>query len=184
MATVVLLLSDGLYHGLACHLRVVLPCLTLFPGLGRRVYSNGPKIALPGGFLLWGGFFLILILVFFPYPLFWVLWIGTLAIFSGQLLRKGVWNPFTAMAEGNWSPALLVALSSLCNGFLWELWKLGQQRQSGISGNQPQLLDIRHSLRQCHSHLFRNAVIGIHGLHAFRYSGLGGVHLARSIVRI
>ncbi|WP_031437315.1 hypothetical protein [Methylobacter tundripaludum] len=110
--------------------------LNTFPGLVGR-YSNGPKIALPGGFLLWGGFFLILILVFFPYPLFWVLWIGTLAIFSGQLLRKGVWNPFTAMAEGNWSPALLVALSSLCNGFLWELWNWGSNANPAFPATNP-----------------------------------------------
>jgi len=98
--------------------------LNTVPGLVNR-YSNGPKIALPGGLLLWSGFFLIFAAVFFPYPLFWVMWIGPLAIFSGQLIRKGIWNPFTAMAEGNWGPALLMALSALCNGFFWELWNWG-----------------------------------------------------------
>lgn len=88
-------------------------------------YSNGPKVALPGGLLFWGGFFLIFVVVFFPYPLFWVMWIGPLAIFSGQLIRKGIWNPFTAMAEGNWGPALLMALSAMFNGFFWELWNWG-----------------------------------------------------------
>jgi hypothetical protein len=90
--------------------------LNTFPCLASR-YSNGPKIALPGGLLLWGGFLLIFAVVFFPYPLFWAMWVGPLAIFSGQLIRKGIWNPFTAMAEGNWGPVLLVAISSLCNGF-------------------------------------------------------------------
>ena len=98
--------------------------LNTFPGLAGR-YSNGPKIALPGGVVFWGGFFLIFAVVFFPYPLFWVMWIGPLAIFSGQLIRKGIWNPFTAMAEGNWGPALLMALSVYCNGFFWELWNWG-----------------------------------------------------------
>ena len=98
--------------------------LNTFPGLAGR-YSNGPKIALSGGLLFWGGFLLIFAVVFFPYPLFWVMWIGPLAIFSGQLLRKGIWNPFTAMAEGNWGPALLMALSALFNGFFWELWNWG-----------------------------------------------------------
>jgi len=98
--------------------------LNTFPCLASR-YSNGPKVALPGGLLFWGGFFLIFVVVFFPYPLFWVMWIGPLAIFSGQLIRKGIWNPFTAMAEGNWGPALLMALSAMFNGFFWELWNWG-----------------------------------------------------------
>ncbi len=98
--------------------------LNTFPGLVSR-YSKGPKIALPGGLLFWGGFLMIFAVVFFPYPLFWVMWIGPLAIFSGQLIRKGIWNPFTGMAEGNWGPALLMALSALFNGFFWELWNWG-----------------------------------------------------------
>jgi hypothetical protein len=85
----------------------------------------GPKIVLPGGLLFWGGFLMIFAVVFFPYPLFWVMWIGPLAIFSGQLIRKGIWNPFTEMGEGNWGPALLMALSALFNGFFWELWNWG-----------------------------------------------------------
>jgi hypothetical protein len=98
--------------------------LNTFPVLASR-YSNGPKIALPGGVLFWGGFLLIFAVVFFPYLLFWVMWIGPLATFSGQLFRKGIWNPFTAMAEGNWGPTLLMALSALFNGFFWELWNWG-----------------------------------------------------------
>ena len=98
--------------------------LNTFPCLVSR-YSKGPKIVLSGGVLFWGGFLLIFAVVFFPYPLFWVMWIGPLAIFSGQLIRKGIWNPFTAMAEGNWGPALLMALSALFNGFCWELWNWG-----------------------------------------------------------
>jgi hypothetical protein len=98
--------------------------LNTVPGLVNR-YSNGPKIALPSGPLFWGGFFLTFAMVFFPYPLFWVMWIGPLVIFSGQLIRKGIWNPFTAMAEGNWGPVLLMALSALFNGFFWELLNWG-----------------------------------------------------------
>lgn len=98
--------------------------LNTCPSLSTR-YTNGPKVALPGGVLLWGGFFLIFAVVFYPYPLFWVMWIGPLMIFSGQLIRKNIWNPFTAMAQGNWGPALLMALSTLFNGFVWELWNWG-----------------------------------------------------------
>jgi len=43
--------------------------LNTFPCLVGR-YSNGPKIALPGGLLLWGGLLLIFAVVFFPYPLY------------------------------------------------------------------------------------------------------------------
>lgn len=98
--------------------------LNTVPCLATR-YTNGPKVALPGGPLLWGGFFLIFAMVFYPYPLFWVLWVGTLMVFSGQLIRKGIWNPFTAMAQGNWGPALLMALGTLCNGLFWEMWNWG-----------------------------------------------------------
>lgn len=110
--------------------------LNTFPGLVSR-YSNGPKIALPGGLLLWGGLLLICAVVFFPYPLFWGMWIGPLAVFSGQLIRKGIWNPFTPMAEGNWGPALLVAIGSLCNGFFWELWNWGSNADPSLPATNP-----------------------------------------------
>jgi len=98
--------------------------LNTFPKLAKR-YSDGPKIVFPGGLMFWGGFVLIFAMVFFPYPLFWVLWIGPLTIFSGQLIRKGIWTPFTAIANGNWGPGLLMALSAVFNGFFWELWNYG-----------------------------------------------------------
>ncbi len=106
---------------------VVLECYTLlrtFPGLSVR-YSNGPRLALSGDLLLWGGLVLIVLMVFLPYPLFWAVWVGPLAVISGMLIRKGVWTPFTAMAQGNWTPVLLVALSSLFVGFFWEMWNYG-----------------------------------------------------------
>ncbi|MBL1263819.1 mechanosensitive ion channel protein MscS [Candidatus Methylomicrobium oryzae] len=110
--------------------------LNTFPGLASR-YSNGPKIALPGGLLLWGGLLLIFAVVFAPYPLFWAMWVGPLAIVSGQLIRKNIWNPFTPMAEGNWGPALLVAIGSLCNGFFWELWNWGSNANPDIPPTNP-----------------------------------------------
>ncbi len=98
--------------------------LNTVPSLATR-YTNGPKVTLSGGPMLWGGFFLIFAMVFYPYPLFWVLWVGTLMVFSGQLIRKGIWSPFTAMAQGNWGPALLMAMGTLCNGLFWEMWNWG-----------------------------------------------------------
>jgi len=110
--------------------------LNTFPALSVR-FSNGPKLALPGKLLLWGGLAMIFVTVFFPYPLFWVMWIGPLAVLSGTLIRNNIWSPFTAMAEGDWGPALLVALSSLCNGFFWELWNWGSNQPAGLHPTNP-----------------------------------------------
>ncbi|MCB5206589.1 mechanosensitive ion channel protein MscS [Methylovorus mays] len=94
------------------------------PKLANR-YSNGPKLPLPGNLMMLAGYISIFAMVFLPYPLFWVVWIGPLVILSGQLIRKQVSSPFTALAQGNWNPLLLVALASLFNGFFWEIWNYG-----------------------------------------------------------
>lgn len=83
--------------------------LNTFPKFVSR-YANGPKLVLPGNLLLWGGFALVVGMVFFPYPLFWALWVGTLAVFAGTLIRLGISTPFADMAQGNWSPMILMAL--------------------------------------------------------------------------
>ncbi len=98
--------------------------LNTFPKFAAR-YADGPKLALPGNLLLWAGLGLIFAMVFFPYPLFWVMWMGTLAVFSGTLIRLGIPTPFSALARGDWSPMVLMALSALFNGFFWELWNWG-----------------------------------------------------------
>ena len=98
--------------------------LNCFPKFVSR-YAQGPKIKLPGKPLLFLSFILIGAMVFFPYPLFWVMWIGTLLGFTGLLISLNVWTPFTALANGNWSPMLLMAISTLLNGFLWEVWNYG-----------------------------------------------------------
>jgi hypothetical protein len=106
--------------------------------------------------LLWGGFLLILAVMLFPYPLFWAMWVGPLAIFSGQLIRKGIWNPFMAMAEGNWGPALLVAIGCLCNGFFWELWNWGSNANPALPATNPNYwiydipyVNVIHILPKC-----------------------------------
>lgn len=110
--------------------------LKTFPSLAVR-FSDGPKLALPGGLLLWGGLTLIVLTVFLPYPLFWAMWIGPLIVLAGQLIRKNIWTPFTAMAQGNWSPILLIALSSLFTGFFWEMWNHGSESINPISHTLP-----------------------------------------------
>ena len=110
--------------------------LNTFPLLAVR-YSDGPKLSLPGNLLMWGGLVLIVLMVFLPYTLFWVMWIGPLAVLAGLLIRINVWTPFTAMAQGNWSPLLLVAISSLFNGFFWELWNYGSAHPNALPATNP-----------------------------------------------
>jgi len=98
--------------------------LNCFPKLVAR-YAQGPKLNLPGKPLLYLSFMLIFAVVFYPYPLFWVMWIGPFLGFAGLLIALKIWTPFTALATGNWSPMLLMALSTLLNGFFWEVWNFG-----------------------------------------------------------
>jgi hypothetical protein len=110
--------------------------LATFPALAVR-YSNGPKLALPGNLLIWVGLALIVLMVFFPYPMFWAMWVGPLSVLSGLLICNKIWTPFTAMAQGNWSPVMLVALSSLFTGFFWEMWNHGSEHINQISPFSP-----------------------------------------------
>lgn len=118
---------------------VVLEAYTLlqtFPALSVR-YSDGPRVALPGNLLLWGGLLLIVLMVFLPYPLFWGVWIGPLLVFSGMLIRHGVWTPFTAMAQGNWGPVLLSSLASLGVAVFWEVWNFGSSYPNATPVTNP-----------------------------------------------
>jgi len=98
--------------------------LNTCPNLVSR-YAQGIKIALNGNLLIALGLILLTLMVFWPYPLFWVLWIGPLLVFAGVLIRLSIWSPFSEMAQGNCSPALLMALSAMLNGFFWEFWNYG-----------------------------------------------------------
>jgi len=98
--------------------------LNTFPKFIAR-YSDGPRLALPENILFWGGFILIGLMVFLPYPLFWAQWVATLAVFAGTLMRLGIPTPFTYLAQGNWSPMIVMAVASMLNGFFWEMWNYG-----------------------------------------------------------
>jgi hypothetical protein len=98
--------------------------LNTFPRFVAR-YANGPKVALPAKLLIWGGFAIVVAMVFFPYPFFWGLWIAALMVFAGALIQLGIPTPFSALGRGDWSPMVLMALASLFNGFFWELWNWG-----------------------------------------------------------
>ena len=64
-------------------------------------------------------------MVLYPYPLFWVVWIGPFAVMTGILLKLNIWNPFTPIARGDWSAGLLIGMASLLNGLFWEGWNYG-----------------------------------------------------------
>lgn len=98
--------------------------LNCAPSLASR-YSQGPKLPINGNFLLYTGYVLLFLMVFWPYPLFWVMWVGVLMIFGGILIKLNIWTPFTALAQGNWTPALLMASATMLNGFVWECWNYG-----------------------------------------------------------
>jgi len=75
--------------------------------------------------------------VIFPYPFFWALWVGTLAVFTGTLSRLGLPTPFSDMENGNWSPAILMGLSSMFNGIFWELWNWGSTHPNPLPVTNP-----------------------------------------------
>lgn len=108
--------------------------LQTFPRLVAR-YSDGPRIALSGNMMLWGGLGIIVLMVYFPHPLFWGVWVGTTAVFAGTLMRLGIDNPISTIAQGNWSPALLIALASGLNGLFWEFWNHGSNLPGTIATN-------------------------------------------------
>lgn len=98
--------------------------LHTFPKLAVK-YSDGPKVKLSGYPLLIVGLVLMVLMVFYPYPFFWALWIGILMVFAGVLIINKVPSPISELAKGNWSPMILIALSALFNGFFWEIWNYG-----------------------------------------------------------
>ncbi|HEX6706773.1 MAG TPA: hypothetical protein VF169_18590 [Albitalea sp.] len=110
--------------------------LRTFPRLVAR-YAQGPALPLPGGWLIGGGLVLLGLMVFLPLPLFFVLWIGPLAILAGQMLRLKLWTPLSDLAAGNWSSTVLVALASLANGFFWELWNWGSAQPKSLPATNP-----------------------------------------------
>ncbi|GAB3019919.1 hypothetical protein [Bowmanella dokdonensis] len=88
-------------------------------------YKNGPKMVLNGNTLILVGTVLIGLMVIWPYPFFWVVWIGPFAVITGILMRLNIWNPFIDIAQGNWSAGVLIGVASICNGLFWEFWNHG-----------------------------------------------------------
>lgn len=110
--------------------------LNTFPNFVAR-YQNGPKVNFNGTWLLYGGFAAMAIMVILPLPMFWMVWIGPFAVFSGILILLNINNPFTSMAQGNWSPILIIALACFANGFVWEMWNYGSMADTSIPPTNP-----------------------------------------------
>lgn len=112
-----------------------------FPRFPAR-YKNGPKMQVSGNALMMMGIILIALMVVFPFPLFWVVWIGPFAIMSGILINNGIPNTFTNIAErGDWSGGVLMGLASLFNGFVWEFWNYGSMNLAFITPTNPNYWD-------------------------------------------
>lgn len=108
--------------------------LNTFPKFVAR-YQNGPKVKLNGTVLIILGVIVTAGFTAFPNFMFWGVWIGPMAVVLGQLIRMNIWTPVADMAQGNWSPALLVALGTMLNGFLWELWNHGSKVLPDVTPN-------------------------------------------------
>ena len=98
--------------------------LNAFPKFVAR-YAQGPALSLPAKPMLYLSFVLLAAVPFWPYPLFWAMWIAPLIGISAILMLLGIWTPFADVAKGNWSPVLLMALSAIINGLFWEVWNYG-----------------------------------------------------------
>lgn len=110
--------------------------INTFPKFVAR-YQDGPKVNLKGSWLLAAGFIAMVLMVILPLPMFWMVWIGPFAVFSGILVLLNIDNPITSMAKGNWSPALVIALACFLNGFVWEMWNYGSALDTSIAATNP-----------------------------------------------
>lgn len=110
--------------------------LQTFPKLNAR-YQNGPKMMLNGNYTLIIGSILIAAMVYWPYELFWAVWIGPFAVISGILIRLNIWNPFTDIAKGNWTAGVLIGVSSVITGIFWEMWNYGSNVNAALPATNP-----------------------------------------------
>lgn len=103
-------------------------------------YSFGPKWRLSRTQLqvLYGfGLVLAFAMGYYPYLLFWVLWVALVPMLSAAMALTGRWTPFTPIKEGNWSKIILIGLATFFNGFFWELWNFGSGWFNGSLPTNP-----------------------------------------------
>jgi len=98
--------------------------------LFRDRYRNGPKFKVSKTFLIIYyvlGLILAFGMGFYPYLLFWVLWVALVPMLSAAMALTGYWTPFTPIKDGDWSKVILIGLATLFNGFFWEFWNFGSE---------------------------------------------------------
>ncbi|WP_281884367.1 small-conductance mechanosensitive channel [Paenibacillus sp. YYML68] len=98
--------------------------------LMRNRYSYGPKVSVSRRTVMWFyglGIALAFGMGYFPFLLFWVLWVALVPLLAAAMSLNGYWTPMTPIQRGNWSPILLIGLATLCNGFFWEFWNFGSE---------------------------------------------------------
>ncbi|WP_246187966.1 small-conductance mechanosensitive channel [Paenibacillus tengchongensis] len=103
--------------------------LRTFPSVRER-YRNGPKLQTGTAFLVIfyiAGLVLAFGMGYYPYVLFWVLWVALVPMLSAAMALAGYWTPFTPVRNGDWSKVILIALATLLNGFFWEFWNFGSE---------------------------------------------------------
>ncbi|MFK7692993.1 small-conductance mechanosensitive channel [Paenibacillus sp. HJGM_3] len=96
----------------------------------RDRYSYGPKLTANRPMLIVFyavGLALAFGMGYWPFELFWVLWVALIPLLSAAMGLLGYWTPFTPLGRGNWSRLLLIAIATLFNGFFWEMWNFGSE---------------------------------------------------------
>ncbi len=113
--------------------------LRTFPRLGDR-YAGGPRLEAKGWIkipVLILGLSLFVLMNFFPYPLFWAVWVALIPVFGAGLSLVGRRTVLSGIGEGDWSQTVLIALATLLNGFVWELWNFGSEWFHGFYPTTP-----------------------------------------------
>lgn len=138
------------------------------PALRER-FSLGPKIVLPEWIkttALWLSVVLLVLAGLFPAQLFFTLWLTPAILLATVLDKIGVWTPLRPIGQGNWTPALLIALSYLIEGFFIE----GQNYFSATHGANREILYTmapaywQYNLPYVNAyHLFEMPLIGYSG---------------------
>lgn len=102
--------------------------LRTFPRFSVR-YSRGPRLR----FGRWFGWLVIVLglglafgMGFFPYPLFWGIWVSLVPVIGGALILAGKRTLLNDIGDkGDWTKVNLIAIATLLNGIFWELWNFG-----------------------------------------------------------
>ena len=82
------------------------------------------------------GYIFIVLMGYFPFSLFWLVWIGIIPALVSILSIAKLWNPFSEIRNnGDWSYVVLIAIATFINGFIWEFWNMGNVWFSEIPTN-------------------------------------------------